>query len=71
MTPEPSDNEARPSRRQIRAVSKATFSLAQCLWDLFNSLAEVARNDEELRVLGDWWDEHKHRLEQILRTRQR
>jgi len=71
MTPEPSDSEARPSPLRLRAVSRSTFSLAQCIWDLFNSLAEVARNDDELQVLGDWWDEHKHRLEAILRTRPR
>jgi len=68
MTQPPSGRE---ERRRIRAPRKDFESviLARCLWDLFNSLADTARNSAELQVLGAWWDEHKHELEQILRRK--
>lgn len=54
-----------PSRQR----ANATIDLAQAVWDLFNSLVEVSSTLDERHVLGDWWDEHKHKLEAILRTK--
>jgi len=44
-----------------------TIALAQAVWDLFQTLVHASRDSGELQVLGDWWDEHKHHLEGILR----
>jgi len=58
-------------RKSPRRKRGDSYKLAQAVWDLFQALVEHARSGAELESLGAWWDEHKHELEQILRTRQR
>jgi len=53
-----------PKRMRARGD---TILLAQAVWDLFQTLVEASRDSGELQVLGNWWDEHKHHLEAILR----
>jgi len=67
-TPVPERSEGLPKIRMKRGPN---YKLAQAVWDLFQALVEHASSGAELETLGAWWDEHKHELEQILRTRHR
>lgn len=50
---------------------RETEMLAEAVWDLFNALVARSQNGDDLQELGDWWDEHKHKLEQLMRTKGR
>jgi len=43
--------------------------LAAALYELFQLVASIAKNDDEAQLLSEYWDEHKHRIERILRMK--
>jgi len=50
-------------------ASREVIHLAEAIWDLFNTLVQRSSDGDDLQGLGDWWDEHKHKLERIMRTK--
>jgi len=58
---------AKPPQRPDPRRATGTAMLAAAIWDLHSYLVARATDSEELQALGEFWDEHKHSLEDILR----
>ena len=57
---------AKPPQPQFRRATSAA-RLAQALWDLHGMLVRTSSDEHFLQELGDFWDEHKHHLEAMMR----
>jgi len=57
---------AKPPQPQIRRGTTSA-RLAHAIWDLHSFLVGRASDADELQALGEFWDEHKHHLEEIMR----
>jgi len=58
---------AKPPQRPDPRRATGLAMLAACIWDLHSFLVARSTDANELQVLGEFWDEHKHSLEDILR----
>jgi len=57
---------AKPPQPLIRRGTTAA-RLAHAIWDLHAIITRFTEDDDELQALGEFWDEHKHKLEEIMR----